>query len=162
MADDDLITPEMRAAIGVESEPWTVEVDRTSVRMFARAVGYGDPAFYDEAEAKQRGFRSLPAPPGYLGTPVFDPTSSDPTSGGPRSGRRVFNTPFKRGLNGGTEVEYFADICAGDVLTGRSKVVDIQARTGSLGPMLIISTETWYTNASGTPVAVLRGTGISY
>ncbi|MHB8576991.1 MAG: FAS1-like dehydratase domain-containing protein, partial [Dehalococcoidia bacterium] len=65
-----VITQEMRDAIGVESEPSTSEIDKTSVRMFARAVGHTDPVFYDEDEAKRRGYRSLPAPPHYLGTRV--------------------------------------------------------------------------------------------
>ncbi len=61
MAEEPLITEEMRAAVGVESEPWTLEVDKTMVRMFARAVGYTDPLFYDEAFAQSKGYRSLPA-----------------------------------------------------------------------------------------------------
>ncbi|SVD51803.1 uncharacterized protein METZ01_LOCUS404657, partial [marine metagenome] len=70
---DSLITEEMQATIGVKSEPWTLEIDKTSVRMFARSVGYTDPVFYDEEEAKKAGYRNLPAPAGYLGTPIFNP-----------------------------------------------------------------------------------------
>ena len=66
---ESLITDEMRAAVGKESDPTTLEIDKTSVRMFARAVGYTDPVYYDEEAAKAAGYRSLPAPPGYLGTP---------------------------------------------------------------------------------------------
>jgi hypothetical protein len=43
VTEASVITDEMRAVIGKESEPMTVEVDRTAVRMFARAVGYTDP-----------------------------------------------------------------------------------------------------------------------
>src|SRR5437588_12854600 len=93
MAEGGLITQEMRDAIGVEADPWTVEVDKTAVRMFARAVGHTDPVFYDEEEAKRRGFRSLPAPPAYLGTAPFDPVTSDPTFGGGRV-RREFDSPL--------------------------------------------------------------------
>lgn len=162
MAEEPLVTQEMRDAIGVESQPWTVEVDKTSVRMFARAVGQTDPVFYDEEEAKRRGYRSLPTPPAYLGTPIFNPTGSDATFGGPRGGRRNFSTPLKRVLNGGTEVEYLGDICAGDRLTARSKIADIVERSGSIGRMLITTTETTYTNQDGNKVAVMRGTGIQY
>ncbi len=41
-------TDKMRAEIGVESEPVTFEVDKTACRMFARAVGYTDPIYFDE------------------------------------------------------------------------------------------------------------------
>lgn len=47
-----LITDEMRATIGKESDPTTSEVDRTAIRMFARSVGHTDPIYYDEAAAK--------------------------------------------------------------------------------------------------------------
>src|SRR5579871_5135734 len=162
MAEGEVISEEMRNSIGVESEPWTVEVDKTAIRMFARAVGHTDQVFYDEAEAKRRGYRSLLAPPHYLGTPVFNPRDSDPTFGAPRASRRRFNTGLTRNLNGGNEVEYFGDICAGDVLTARSVVTDMVERKGSLGTMLITTTETRYTNQEGKLVAVMRGTGISY
>ena len=50
MADaaESLITAEMRAAIGEESEPVQLEVDRTAIRMFARSVGHVDPIFYGD------------------------------------------------------------------------------------------------------------------
>jgi hypothetical protein len=160
-----VITDEMRAAIGKESEPWTVEVEKTSVRMFARAVGYSDPLFYDEEFAKSKGYRSIPCPPHYLGTPVFHPAGSDATFGAPRR-RGGFQSPYKRNLNGGTDVEYFTAgpqdaICAGDVLQASSRVGDIKEAAGRMGPMLITTTETVY-RRDGQIVAIMRGTGISY
>jgi acyl dehydratase len=161
-ATESLITDEMRAAIGKESEPWTCEVDRIQVRMFARAVGHTAPVFYDEEAAKQAGYRSLLAPPGYLGTPVFDPNKSDATSGRRAQLLPQPRRPLNRRLNGGTEIEYFADICAGDVLKARSRLASVDERTGSIGQMLITTTETIYTNQHGETVAIMRGTGILY
>lgn len=163
---ESVITDEMRAAIGVESEAWAVEVDKTSVRMFARAVGYQDPLFYDEEFARSKGYRSLPCPPHYLGTPVFNPAGSDPTFGSPRRGARNFDIPYKRRLNGGTDVEFLTKgpqdaICAGDVLQATSRVASFAERSGSLGPMLITNTETIY-RRNGEIVAIARGTGIAY
>ena len=166
MAEESIITDEMRAQIGIESEPWTLEVDKTSVRMFARAVGYTDPLFYDEEFAKSKGYRSLPAPPHYLGTPVFNPASSDPTFGAPRGsgggpgGGRIQHN-LRRVLNGGTDIEYFDTIQAGDTLQASSKVTDITERKGSIGTMVITTTETTY-KRDGKVVAIMRGTGIAY
>ena len=167
MADspaEPLITDEMRAQIGVKSDPTVLEVDKLQIRMFARSVGHVDPIYYDEEEAKKAGYRSLPAPPGYLGTPVFDPRTSDPTFGGRRGsgpGPQP-SRPLKRILNGGTEIEYLGDICAGDVLQSRSYVADLVERTGSIGEMLITTSKTEYHNQNGELVAISTNTAIRY
>ena len=161
MADYAIITPEMQAVIGVESEPWTLEVDKLQIRLFARAVGYTDPLFFDEAFAQSRGYRSLPCPPHYLGTPIFDPAISDPTFGSPRGRRPRLEHGLTRVLNGGTEIEMLDTICAGDTLTATSKIANLAERKGSLGTMLITTTETTY-RLDGKVVAISRGTGINY
>jgi hypothetical protein len=165
MTTESVITEQMRAAIGVEGAPYTLEVEKTSARMFARSVGYTDPLFYDEEFAKSKGYRSIPAAPHYLGTPIFNPAASDATFGAPR-GRQAFESPYKRRLNGGTDIEYLTTgpqdaICAGDVLTASSKIADIVEAKGSLGPMLITTTQTTYKRGDKV-VAITRGTGISY
>ena len=157
MTQSSIITDEMRAVIGQESEPQTVEVDRTAVRMFARGVGHTDPVYYDVDLARRRGYRDLPCPPAFLGTPVFNPNQPA------RTVTFGFKSPLKRVLNGGTEVEYFdEDICAGDVLTSAAKIVDLTERQGSMGPMLMIRIEATYRNQKGKVVAIMRGTGIQY
>ena len=167
MADqqfESVITDEMRAMIGVKGEETVSELTTTSVRMFARSVGYVDPAFYDEGVARERGYRGLPAPPGYLGTPIFNPAESDPTFGG-RRGAGGFRSPYPLVLNGGTDIEYTGEqICAGDTLTSSTALASLNERwSGALGvPMLIQVSETTYTNQDGKVVAISRGTGISY
>ena len=152
-----VITDKMRAQIGVESEPHTFEVDKTACRMFARAVGYTDPIYFDEEHARSSGYRSIPAPVGFLGHHVYNPNAPQHLGGYFRT-----DTPFKRILNGGTDIEYFDTICAGDVLTATSKLVDLSEREGRMGPMLITVTETTYRNRDGKVVAKSRGTGIQY
>lgn len=169
MADEpqfeSVITEEMRAQIGVDGTETVSEVTTTGVRMFARAVGYDDPVYYDREAAKAAGYRDLPAPPGYLGTPIFDPRQSDPTFGGRRGSGPRIQSPYKLVLNGGTDVEYFdEDICAGDVLTSQSQLESLTERYSAAlsGPMLIQVSKTVYKNEAGKVVAVSRGTGISY
>jgi acyl dehydratase len=160
---NSVITDEMRAAVGVEGPSTTLEVEKTNCRMFARAVGHTDAIFYDEAAAKARGYRSIVAPPGFLGTPVFRPGSGAGVPG--EMGGRGFSIPYKRVLNGGTEYEYFPEadvICAGDTITARSKIAGFEETSGSLGPMLITRRETTYTNQNGKVVAKLYGTTIQY
>ena len=152
-----VITDKMRAEIGVESEPVTFEVDNTACRMFARAVGYTDPIYFDEQYAKSKGYRGIPAPVGFLGHVVYNPNEPQRLGGYIRT-----DTPFKRLLNGGTDIEYFESVCAGDVLTATSKLIDLSEREGRLGPMLVTVTESTYRNQDGKLVARARGTGIQY
>lgn len=162
-AKQSVITDEMRAAVGVEGPPATLEVERTNCRMYARSVGHVDPIFYDEAAAKARGYRDVVAPPGFLGTPIFNPTR--PGGGPAEMGGRGYSIPYKRVLNGGTEYEYFPEedsICAGDTITARSRITAFDEREGSLGPMLITNRETTYTNQHGKIVAKMYGTVIQY
>jgi hypothetical protein len=152
-----LLTDEVRAAIGSTAGPYTLEVSRATCRMFARSVGYTDRIYYNREAAQQAGYRDVVAPPGYLGTWPHDPETEENRSLSPE-----VPSPLKRGLNGGTDVEYRGDICAGDTLTAVGKIVDVKERTGGVGPMLVVSREVEFTNQQGELVAVLRGTSLRY
>jgi hypothetical protein len=163
MAEKIEITPEMRAVIGVASPPWTHEVTTTSVRAFARGVGYTDPVYFDEAEAKRRGYRSLPAPATYMGTPIFIPGKSNDTFSTPLQTGPALRHGLKNVLDGGAETEYFDDICAGDTLTVTSQVADLAVRESkTTGQMLIVTMETTYENQHGKVVAKQRSQGLFY
>lgn len=158
---DSVVTDEMRASLGVEGEAIVLEVTTTGIRMYAQAVGYRDALFYDEGEARRRGYRDLVAPPGYLGTPRALPPADTwgPVLEPPNDG---FTISYKRILNAGTRHEYFEPVVAGDLITSRSKLTDLQERTGSIGPMLIAYRETAYTNQHGVLVAKMQSSRIYY
>ena len=62
MAESIEIKDEWRKVIGIESTPWIHEVTTTSVRGFARGVGYTDLVYFEEAEAKKAGsLRAVPS-----------------------------------------------------------------------------------------------------
>lgn len=163
MAEEFEITDEMRAVIGKESPPWTYEVTTTSVRAFARGVGYTDPVYYDIEAAKKAGYRNLPVPPTYIGTPVFIPGKSDDTFSEPMEAGPSVEHGLTNVLDGGTEVEYFDTICAGDTLTGVRSISNLEVKdTKTLGKMLILTVETVFKNPEGKKVAVLRQQALFY
>ena len=102
MAKEFELTEEMKSRIGSESPPWTYEVTTTSVRAFARGVGYTDPVYFDLEAARAAGYPSLPAPPCYLGTPVFIPGVSSDTFSGPVDGYPRVEHGLTGLLDGGT------------------------------------------------------------
>ena len=164
MAEHFEITDAMRALIGTETPPWIYEVTTTSVRAFARGVGYTDPVYFDVETARRAGYRSLPSPPTYLGTPIFIPGRSSDTFSGPTEGMPRIEHGLPGLLDGGVETEYFADICAGDALTVVTRLRDLQTRQSkALGVMLLATVETTFTNAAtGEVAAVQRGQAIYY
>jgi hypothetical protein len=149
-----LITDEMRAEVGVERDPQRYEVEKAPIRMYARAVGYTDAIFWDEAAAKAAGHRGLVAPPGFFGfripngpedytgsgNSIVAPTAGGHTLAGLNAGQRFVLTPG-------------VTICAGDVLTSTSKLVSIRQTTTSRGPAIITEHERTYTNQLGEIVA---------
>lgn len=156
LAEPFQLTDEMKAAIGKSGDPSAYEVTSQGIRLFARAVGYRNPLYFDEEYAKSKGHPTIIAPPGYFGVQVWDPRRG---SAGPR---RMYESPFSRNLNGGTEVEPIQHVYAGDRLTAVSTLANLEGAVGRLGPMLIQTTETVYTNQNGVVVAKTRGTGLSY
>ncbi len=164
MAEHFEITDEMRAVIGREWPPWTYELTTTNVRAFARGVGYTDPVYFDVEAARRAGYRNLPAPPTFLGSPIFIPGESSDTFSTPNKSQPSVNHGLPGLLDGGTETEYFDQICAGDMLTAVSKLTALDVRESkALGKMLIVSGETRFTNqATGKVAVVQRSQAIFY
>jgi hypothetical protein len=132
MTEESRITDEMRAVIGKEGEPVRMELDKTTIRWFARAVGHTDRIFYDEDYAKSKGHRSIVAPPGFLGQVVYVPGRSTSIRGFPP----MPGLKATRALNG--------------------------ERAGRMGTMLFIVGESNYHNQDGKLVATERNTEILY
>ena len=163
MAEKFEITDAMKSKVGWESPPWAYELSPASVRAFARGVGYTDLVYYDSDAARKAGYRDLPAPPTYLGTPVFIPGQSDDTFGHPPDSEPPIEHGLEGLLDGGTEIEYFDTICAGDTFTAVKRLTDLKAKESkALGTMLLLSTETTYSNQDGKVVAILRSQVIYY
>jgi acyl dehydratase len=146
-----VVTEEVRRQIGIQGEPRTVEVERGAIRRFAEAIGDPNPLFNDEQVARKTRFGGMIAPPTFyraLVSPIPNVKLDLPG-------------PF-RGLDGGSDWEYFEPIRRGDRITVVSKVADIRETAGKLGPMVFIVIETSYTNQFGECCAIQRSTVIRY
>jgi hydroxyacyl-ACP dehydratase HTD2-like protein with hotdog domain len=63
-------------------------------------------------------------------------------------------------MDGGTEIEFFAPIRAGDTITGRCKITDIYQKDGRSGPLIFVVRESTYTNQRGEVVLIEKGAAI--
>src|SRR5208282_3171033 len=139
-----------RSAVGKTGKPFTMHVDWSKVREFARAIKDPNPLYFDPELAKKE-VGGVPVPVTFLQTSAFwtDETSS-PGFGG---------FDLRRILHGEQEFEFFKPIFVGDTLTGVTKVADVLEKEGGRGgKMTLLITETEYTNQKGEKVAIARST----
>ena len=163
MASKSLVTDEIRSWIGRETPPWTLEVSRLDIKRFAVATDDLNPLYMDEERAKQSRYGDLIAPPLFYMAPLTDPVpeSALRADGLPYEGKfPIPPTPLPRLMDGGTEIEFFVPIRAGDTLTGRCKITDIYQKEGRSGPLIFVARETTYTNQKGEVVLIEKGTAI--
>ncbi|HEY7724709.1 MAG TPA: MaoC family dehydratase N-terminal domain-containing protein [Anaeromyxobacteraceae bacterium] len=136
-----------RSLVGRESEPGVVEVERGMIRRFAEALGDPNPIYVDEAAARAAGYPTLVAPP------TFPSALS-------------MNERFRQSLDLGTRlllhseqhIEYGRPVVAGDRLTLRSRVADVQERAGASGPMDVLVLEDEARDPQGALVFRSRAT----
>lgn len=142
-----VMTPEVRAWIGKEAPPLTVEVEKGQVRSFGTAIRWPhqpNPLYTDQRFASATRFGSLIAPPTWA-------TSL------PRQRQELIDRlplpPPRTILNGGGIVESLAPVRPSDVLTIRSRFADIrEVPRGEKEVMLIVSVETNAHNQHGEHV----------
>jgi len=137
-----------QALVGKESPPSTIHVDKARIRQFARAVGLTDPAYFDEAEAKKRGYPSLIAPP-----TLVIALGQDAEPGG--GSMPALKYDVRKLLHEGTEIIYDRPIFAGDVLTTKGQLKGISTREGKSGVRTIFTIENAFYDQQGKRVCAL-------
>ena len=145
------LTEKMRQqAVGVESTPTTVEVEKGAIIEFAQAIGDDNPVFNDEIVARNTRYGGLIAPPTFLRSVIVERPEY------------MFEMPYDRLLDGGSEWEYFEPVRAGDRITAVSRITDISERTGRMGLMVMTTYVITYRNQFDQVVATQASTSIRY
>jgi acyl dehydratase len=119
-------------------------ITKEEILEFAAALGEANPLYTDEVAAAQGPYGGLVAPPTFvtkLRAKKFTPEHL------PRFG--------KTGFDGGRDLELYAPVRPGDVLTMVSKIHDIYEKTGRTGSMYFTVIRNEVTNQKGEKVAVI-------
>lgn len=148
-------------------------LEKDTLRRFVQAIMDDDPIYYDEAEAVKTKFGGLAAPPLYPvhafrrapGTPdpldsiVADP-EADGTAGSDATyfGLEPVQSPYKRLLNGGNEIEFYRSLKVGERAVATARYADVQVKQGSSGKLLLVVIETRFTTESDELLLVNRQT----
>jgi acyl dehydratase len=119
-----------RSLIGRIGEPVVHEIEKNAIRRFAEALGDPNLLATDEAVARAAGYPSLVAPPTF----ALALASNERF-------RHSLDLGTRNILHGEQAFEYARPIVAGDRITVRSKVADVQERAGASGPMDVIVIE---------------------
>ena len=146
-----IITDEIRSrAIGTESPPVTLEVEKGAIARFSEAIEDPNPLWTDEVSARRSRYGGIIATPTFLRNLRTERLELP------------FEEQFQRVLDGGSDWEYFEPVRPGDRITAVSRITDMQERSGRMGVMIITSTVTTYTNHFNQVVATQTTTGIRY
>ena len=181
---ESALTPEVKAIIGPTAQkieasfPWGIE--REGLRIFTQAIMDPDPRYWDDEFAKKTKFGAIITPPiycTYLGRrtppggedPITRAFAENPESDGiqgvrtpeTRGGLPNIPTPLVGTLNAGNEIEVRQYPKLGDRIFSQAKYADIKERVGKDGSrMLIVTTETVYTNQNDEVLCILRASSI--
>jgi len=122
-----------RSKIGHEFPAFSVEIEKGRLRMFAKAIAETDPVYSDESAAKAAGYPSLPMPPTFpfvLGREIADPVDV----------LTLLEVDVANVLHGEQEFSYHRMAFAGDVLTGRKRIVDIHDKKNGALEFIVLET----------------------
>ena len=162
MSENSILTEESKSFVGREAEPLVgYPVSEHEIRRFCYAVDDLNPRYVGSKGADDE----IIAPPLFISIP-FDrdvPLAELSEDGIPEVPKGALMPPLKaeRRMWGGVEMEFFAEVRPGDVLTAQTRILDVYERQGRSGPLAFVVNETRYTDQSGKLVAVERNTVIA-
>lgn len=121
--------PVPESAVGTTTAPLSVIVERSRLRLFAKATGQTDPLYTDVETARSQGHPDLPVPPTYLfGLELEQPE--------PFSWLTDLGVELSSVLHGAQSFTYDGVAHAGDTLTVCSTVTGLHDKKG--GAMQLI------------------------
>ena len=123
-----------KSIIGKTGKPFTMPIEWSKVREFARAIRDPNPVYFDPELAKKE-CGGIPVPVTFLQTSAFWQTAE--------SMPPLDMFDMRRILHGEQEFEFFKPILVGDTLTGVARVADIYEKEGGRGgKMTFLAIET--------------------
>ena len=153
MVEDSLITEGLRSKIGVESEPEVYEVEKGMIRRFVLAIDDPNPLWQDEEYARKSRYGGIIAPPTFVLTIGFDKLRQQVLESIPHGGI----------LHGGTELECYQLVRAGDTINVTTKITHIREwRDRKMGKTVFVALDVTYKNQRQELVAKCQQMIIGY
>ena len=133
-------------------------VEQGAIQRFANAVGDSNPLYNNVEYAKNSEWGRLMAPPAFHGWPV--------EAGGLdmiKFVEKIIAQGAPAGLlDGGVEYEFLTPVGTGDVLMSVTKIANIEGRETKMGPTMVTTVETVFTNQNGAVACIMRNTFLNF
>ena len=148
-------------------------LERDTLRRFVQAIMDTDPLYVDAVYAAATKYGGIVAPPLYpvhaFRPPIggADPLAAlqaDPDADGAGGNDGVYfgltpiESPFKRLLNGGNEIEFFRCLALGERCVANARYADVELKQGKSGALLLVVIETTFSTEAGERLLVNRQT----
>jgi acyl dehydratase len=143
------MTQALAHLVGKRYPPFRVEVDARWIRTFADAIGDARAICRDAGAAREVGYRGVVAPPTFAFAVAMDASQ-------PLLVLDDLGVDKTRTMHGEQGFRFHAPICAGDVLDGEQRVVDLYDKKN--GALTFVVTETALVNQRGERVCELATT----
>lgn len=166
MADENSLSEELGKYRGMEGPRIIapLPLERDPLRRFIQAIMDTDPVYFDDGIAQASKFGGVIAPPLYpvhaFRTPAgaadpLDLIRQEPDADGSAGSDSVYfglepiQSPFKRLLNGGNEIEFYRCLALGEKCVAKARYADVEVKKGKSGTMLIVKIETTFSTENG-------------
>ena len=133
--------------IGFKLPVSELNIDRSRLRFFSKAIGETSSIYTDVEAARAAGYADLPAPPTFLFAAELDSGASDQLL-------QKLEVPIAKILHGEQSFCYHESACAGDTITVRSIVDDIYDKKNGALEFIVKSSRA--TNQHDQLVAEMR------
>ena len=142
---------ELKDKVGVVWQSRVYEIEKGMIRRFAQAIDDPNPLWQDEEYAGKTRYGGIIAPPTFVATLGLEQIQ-----------QILASTPSETSLHGGTELECYQPVRAGDVVTATTKIADFRQRQGKMGTMTFVTFDITYENQKGELVGQCRQMVINY
>jgi acyl dehydratase len=134
-------------------------IDPLWSQRYAAAIDDLDPLYFDDAYAREHGYKGIIAPPNYLATLRGDqgpgPFESELLEDGTHPDGRP-EVPGLQIMGGGQELDFRAPVYCGERIFGEKRIASIEQQQGRQGQMVIVAEEIRYRNEEGEEKLVMR------
>ena len=163
MSGQTLLTEEVHAWARQVFPVRHVAVSERDIARFAYATGETDPVYFDAAAAREAGYANVIAPPMFYVVLRAEPAYLGPRShlnvdGSPRE--ELPPVPYTGAMAGETKLDINRPIVAGETIACHKRVLDVAAKQGRSGPLLLLQFEYRYTDAADETVVLEQFTRI--